>query len=87
MKTVLTKKQVQTKTKLYSDGGVAYKINVKIRYDDECGNGHNTFTITANIYEKGKRGGWRDHSGGCCHGEIAKRFPEFVHLIKWHLCS
>jgi hypothetical protein len=26
------------------------KIKIKIRYDDECGNGHNSFAITGSIY-------------------------------------
>ncbi len=84
MESVLTKKQVKTKTRFFSEGKDQYRIIVNIRYDDECGNGHNSFAITADIKEKvGKY--WREHSGGCCHDEIAKRFPEFNHLIKWHL--
>ncbi len=30
---------------------------------------------------------WREDSGGCIHGEIAKHFPELAPFIKWHLCS
>lgn len=54
-----------------------------IRYDDECGNGHNTFAITCDI--RNSRGKWV--AGGCCHEEFAQAYPEFAHLIKWHLCS
>lgn len=59
------------------------KITAKVRYDDECGNGHNTFAITATIYDA--RG--KDIAGGCCHEEIAKAFPELAPFIKWHLVS
>lgn len=58
------------------------KIQVCLRYDDQCKNGHNTFSITGSIYENGTR-----VSGGCIHEEIEKYFPEFKHLIKWHLMS
>lgn len=59
---------------------------VEVRFDDECRNGHNSFSITCH--------GWYDHYksrdwdfGGCCH-EIAEAvFPELAHLIKWHLTS
>lgn len=52
-----------------------------IRYDDQCGNGHNTFSITGYIRE-----GWHS-SGDCIHDKIIKYYPELSHLIKWHLCS
>ena len=65
-------------------------ITANVRYDDECGNGHNSFSITAEIraldrrkYREGQ--GWM--AGGCCHEEIAKAFSELAPLIKWHLCS
>lgn len=59
-----------------------YRITVELRFDDSCGNGHETFAITANIRENG-----REYMGGCCHEEIAKHFPALAPLIKWHLCS
>lgn len=81
----LTKKQVRT------FGPVALPptswakertITAKVRYDDEFGNGHNTFAITADIQENGIWAG-----GGCCHEEVAAAFPELAPLIKFHLCS
>jgi hypothetical protein len=86
MNSILTKKQVKIETKQYTDNGVKCKLEVKIRYDDSCGNGHNSFAITANGYEYTGRG-WRDTFGGCCHDEIIKRFPHLAKYIKWHLCS
>lgn len=80
-------KQVKTYgPKTYSEGGRTYRITARVRFDDECGNGHNTFSITADIDEK--RGNqWCEYSGGCCHKEVAKHFPELAGLLKWHLCA
>ena len=50
---------------------------VRIRYDDECGNGHNTFSLTAEGPDM----------GGCCHDLIVTAFPELESFTKWHLCS
>lgn len=79
---VLTKNQFKNFEKEFKDGDTYCRLKVKIRYDDECGNGHNTFAITADLYENG-----RNVSGGCLHEEIEKHFPELAPLIKWHLCS
>lgn len=77
---VLTKSQVkiQTVSGFRIDGG-AGTLKIKIRYDDECGNGHNTFAITADLYRDS-----REWSSGCLHNDIEKWAPELVHLIKWH---
>ena len=62
------------------------RMTVEIRYDDDCGNGHNTFSITAEIHEK--RGNkWYESMGGCLHDEVEKHFPEFAPYLKWHLVS
>lgn len=63
----------------YGAGG---RITVKIRFDDDCKNGHNTFAITGDI--RSNRG---EEAGGCLHDEIAQVFPELAHLIRWHLSS
>ena len=60
------------------------KIIVKIRLDDECGNKHCDFAITATIYEK-ERGRWEFTEGGCCHDEILKYFPQFKDFVDLHL--
>lgn len=51
---------------------------VKIRYDDECRNGHNSFAITGSIGE--------EHNGICgsIHEEIRRFMPELAPFIKWH---
>jgi hypothetical protein len=60
-------------------------VSPVVRWDDECGNGHNTFSVTADTVE------WIDgrkyDGGGCCHDTIAVTHPEIAHLIKWHLVS
>lgn len=63
------------------------RCDVKLRYDDECHNGHKTFAITGEVWEKTKNNRWDNICMGCCHDEIVKFFPEFAELIKWHLCG
>ena len=61
------------------------RLHAVIRFDDECGNGQNSFAITAKV----SRATRHDDNGGigCHHEAIARVFPEFAHLIKWHLCD
>lgn len=87
MESVLTKKQTRESVRYYTENGTKCRIKLEIRYDDECGNGHNSFAMTADIYEQSTNGRWAHRSGGCCHEAIAQHFPELAHLIKWHLCS
>jgi len=85
LESILTKNQKQTKcipiknSKLYPEfNGKTLKI--QIRYDDECGNKHNTFSIT------GSAGG-NNGIGGCIHDFIIEQAPELEKFIKWHLTS
>ena len=72
--------------KVYTENGETYRIIANVRHDDDCGNGHNTFSVTGEIVRKqGSR--WVEDSCGCLHDEVARHFPEIAHLIKWHLCS
>jgi len=82
MSSVLVKSQKKSEVKTFEENGEKYRIKVDIRYDDECGNGHNTFAITGTI--TGPRG---FYMGGCIHDEIKKHFPHLSPLIKWHLTS
>lgn len=63
--------------------GKGCKMRVFMRYDDGCHNGHNTFAITGEVVNS--RGRWE--AGGCLHDDIRKLFPEYAHLIQWHLTS
>jgi len=81
MKSKLTKNQVIEKSKKVNGN----RIKLKIRYDDQCNNGHNSFSITGTLC--GRRDDSRGDdfiSCGCIHDEIEKYFPEYKHLIKWH---
>lgn len=73
--------------RVFTRDNTTYRIKAELRYDDECGNGHNTFSITGEIQEKLKNNHWREYSFGCLHDEIAEHFPEYAHLIQWHLTS
>jgi len=84
---VLVKDQKRTYGPVfYNEHGSKLKIFAKLRYDDQCGNGHNTFAVTANIMEL-RKNVWFEHSGGCLHEEVARHFPMLVPYIKWHLVS
>lgn len=65
----------------YGKGAV---ITVHCRFDDNCKNGHDSFSITADVWVPGRRG---IEAGGCLHDGIAKVFPELAYLIPWHLVS
>lgn len=60
------------------------QITVELRFDDKCGNGHQTFSITGHVQEPHAKD-WA--LCGCIHKEISKYFPEIAYLIKWHLTS
>lgn len=65
----------------YRKGAV---MRAQIRFDDECRNGHNSFSLTAEVRVPGARD---IEAGGCMHDEIAKVFPELAPLALWHLVS
>jgi hypothetical protein len=73
-------------------------LEICVRHDDRCGNGHNTFSITADLYTQGyikgepstyQSNGVRVSTSrsGMLHDEIRKRFPMLSPYLKWHLCS
>ncbi len=78
----LTKKQTHMETRIIGDE----RLTVFIRHDDSCGNGHNSFAITADLDEK-TNGRWRNAAGGCMHDEVERFFPKLKPYIKWHLTS
>ena len=81
----LTKNQKIEKSHTNMDG--KFMVKVQLRFDDDCENGHNTFAITADTFGMLRTGRWAHESGGCLHEDIAKYFPQYAHLIKWHLVS
>lgn len=85
----LTKSQKKTfASHVFKEHGKNFLVEAEVRFDDECGNGHNSFAITGTKYLCDVNGGKvRWESGGCIHEEIAKHLPELEPLIKWHLCD
>lgn len=77
---ILVKSQTKTFTKegFRVDGGHG-RIVVKVRYDDQCGNGHNSFSITGTLYRDDL-----EQSCGCIHEDIIEFMPELEPLVKWH---
>lgn len=85
---ILSKKQTKVYgPKLYTEHGTTYQLKVTVRYDDQCNNGHNTFSITGMQYRKTSNNRWTEDSGGCMHETIVKYFPKLAPYIKWHLTS
>ena len=61
---------------------------IKIKLNDECKNGHQDFSITANLYKHNAVKTDRNCiGGGCCHDDILKIAPEFKQFIDLHLCD
>lgn len=80
--------RIVTETRRINSGEYAgCNIRAELRFDDCCGNGHNSFSITGEIIDPKKRGDNAIVACGCIHEAIAEFFPELQHLIKWHLCS
>lgn len=44
------------------------------------------WSVTADIRQKDQQGTYVEYMGGCCHGEVAKHFPELAKFIPLH-CS
>ena len=88
-KSKLTKRQFVelVKKNFKYDERMKCDLYVTIRFDDECGNGHNTFAITGDMYQCGRYGAEFDLGGGCMHEIIQAAFPELKRAIQFHLCT
>lgn len=90
--TILYDKRIRTNVHNLPNGKV---LAVKLRYDDDCKNGHNSFSITGDLWSsrRGYEANQRDKNnelaferGGCIHDEIMQyRGKQYGHLIRWHL--
>jgi len=70
------------------EDGRKYRLIARASFDDECHNGHATFSLTGELSTFPEhRARWVWIAGGCLHEDIAKRIPELERYIKWHLCS
>lgn len=92
----LTKNQKRHWRVEFEEDGRPYVLVAKVRHDDECGNGHNTFSVTATLYGPDRIPGERTTKnaagrtlwmcgGGCMHDDVARRIPELAPFIKWHM--
>ena len=63
------------------------KVEANIRWDDQCGNGHNTFSITGSAWSPTNLKKDDPDTCGCIHELIAEVFPDVAHMIKYHLTS
>jgi hypothetical protein len=87
MESKLTYNQRKSFVTEWTESGVDRKLVATVRHDDDCRNGHNTFSLTGTLYEKTRRGKWDDVAWGAIHYQIAKHIPMLAPYIKWHLCS
>ena len=63
-------------------------IQVQIRLNDECKNGHQDFAITGTVWEVGQPRTDRNIvTCGCIHDEILKTCPELSDFVALHLCD
>lgn len=57
-------------------------VYVTIKLDDKCRNGHNDFSITGKVYQKGKpKTDKYMICCGCCHDEILEAFPNLRYSL------
>lgn len=66
--------------------GDVERLRVKVRWDDELKNGHNTLSITATQSFQ-TNGVFSEAAGGQLPSDIERVFPELAYLLPWHLVS
>lgn len=72
-------KLIYSSTKFFIENKEEYRITVTISLDDDCHNNMCDWSVTADIRQKDQQGTYVEYMGGCCHGEVAKHFPEMAH--------
>lgn len=76
------------KTKIYCKDSSGDDLLISIELADDCKNGHDDFSITADCYKAGKPKIDRYFLyGGCCHEEILKARPDLQIFVNLHLCN
>lgn len=64
------------------------QVEIKIRLNDECRNGHEDFSMTGTVWEKGKPRNDRNLiTAGCCHDAILAARPDLKIFVDLHLCD
>ena len=69
---------------VFSDGGRTRTV-IRVQLDDECRNGREHFSLTADIDEKRGNNRWVESGGGCCHDHILKLKPDLKPFADLHL--
>jgi hypothetical protein len=82
MESVISKTQKSTQLR----ESLLSKQRLNLTFNDHCGNGHNSFHMTIDLYEK-DRGSWVDVGGGSDHESVRKYFTKYARLAKWHGCT
>ena len=59
----------------------------QIQLDNECGNGHEDFSLTCSIHERARNGSWVYARGGPAHEHILKLRPELAPFARLHLSN
>ncbi len=77
-------KNIYIKRRRDTYGNVFHEMEIEIRCNDECKNGHDTFSITGSIWYKGDRRNDPSYCG-CIHDEILKQRPDLQPLVELHL--
>ena len=64
-----------------------FVVTALVRFDDDCGNGHCTFSVTGSVLKSDKQRAQRDptYMCGCIHDVLAVAFPELAPVIQYHL--
>ena len=74
-------------SKTFREDGCNMKINVHVRLNDDCKNGHYDFSITGDVYRQAGNGRWVEDRCGCIHEDIERLFPQLKKFIPLHLCN
>lgn len=80
-----TDKLVYKTSKTYEEDGDLYKLEVTISLDDECNNGHCTFSATGDIYQVYNNCPKDIAKMGAIHEDIIKFFPELKIFTELHV--
>lgn len=89
MESIIVKNQVKKFTTKIPMDGKQMDLVVEVRWDDCCGNKHNSLGVTGTVYDRSLKRN-QDILGGCIHEVIlaAEGIPQEVKdLIPFHLCS
>lgn len=76
-----------TSSKIFIEDGSKMKIQVYVKLDDECKNGHCDFGITGTVWRLSKNGRWITDRCGCIHEDIVKHFHMLEKFIPLHTCN